>query len=133
MSRRAVVIGAGLAGMLAAAALSTAVDEVVVLERDDLPDGPEHRRGVPQGRHAHLLMAGGLAAMDGLVPGLDLRARLLAAGAREISLASGMLALSPDGWLRRWRREGPHLLTCSRALLDWAVRRAVLDHTTGVT
>ncbi|MFK0118535.1 NAD(P)/FAD-dependent oxidoreductase [Streptomyces sp. NPDC090994] len=133
MSRRAVVIGAGLAGLLAAAALSTAVDEVVVLERDDLPDGPDHRRGVPQGRHAHLLMAGGLAAMDDLVPGLDLRARLLAAGAREISLASGMLALSPEGWLRRWRREGPHMITCSRALLDWAVRRAVLDHTTGVT
>lgn len=129
MSRRAVVVGAGLAGMLAAAVLSTAgVDEVVVLDRDELPDGPEHRRGLPQGRHAHLLMAGGLAAMEELVPGVSLRKRLLAAGAHEVSLSSGMLARTPEGWLRRWRREGPVMLTCSRALLDWTVREAVLEH-----
>ncbi|MFB7085622.1 FAD-dependent oxidoreductase [Streptomyces sp. NPDC056296] len=129
MSRRAVVIGAGLAGMLAASVLSTAgVDEVIVLDRDELPEGPEHRRGLPQGRHAHLLMAGGLAAMEELVPGVSLRKRLLAAGAHEISLSSGMLARTPEGWLRRWRREGPVMLTCSRALLDWTVRAAVLEH-----
>lgn len=129
MSRRAVVIGAGLAGMLAAAVLSTAgADEVVVLDRDDLPEGPEHRRGLPQGRHAHLLMAGGMAAMEDLVPGAGLRKRLLAAGAHEVSLSSGMLARTPEGWLRRWRREGPAMLTCSRALLDWEVRAAVLEH-----
>ncbi|MFI0086044.1 NAD(P)/FAD-dependent oxidoreductase [Streptomyces bobili] len=129
MSRRAVVIGAGLAGMLAAAALSSVVDEVTVLERDDLPDGPEHRKGLPQGRHAHLLMAGGLAAMEDLVPGVGMRKHLLAAGAREISLSSGMIALTPEGWMRRWRHEGPRMMTCSRALLDWAVRGAVLANT----
>jgi 2-polyprenyl-6-methoxyphenol hydroxylase-like FAD-dependent oxidoreductase len=129
MSRRAVVIGAGLAGMLAAAALSTVADEVIVLERDELPDGPEHRRGLPQGRHAHLLMAGGLAAMEDLVPGVSMRKHLLAAGAHEISLSSGMVALTPEGWLRRWRHAGPQMLTCSRALLDWAVRVAVLANT----
>ncbi|WP_217162009.1 FAD-dependent monooxygenase [Streptomyces sp. AC512_CC834] len=128
MSRRAVVVGAGLAGMLAAAVLSAAgVEEVVVLERDDLPEGPEQRRGLPQGRHAHLLMAGGLAAMEEIVPGVSLRKRLLAAGAHEISLSSGMLALTPEGWLRRWRREGPVMLTCTRALVDWTVRAAVLE------
>lgn len=128
MSRRAVVIGAGLAGMLAAAALSTAVDEVVVLERDELPEGPEHRKGLPQGRHAHLLMAGGLAAMEDLVPGVSMRKHLLAAGAREISISSGMVALTPEGWFRAGVTS-PQMLTCSRALLDWAVRSALLDHT----
>ncbi|MFD4574832.1 NAD(P)/FAD-dependent oxidoreductase [Streptomyces sp. NPDC058417] len=129
MSRRAVVIGAGLAGLLAAAALSPAVDEVVVLERDELPDGPAHRKGLPQGRHAHLLMAGGLAAMEDLLPDVGMRKHLLAAGAREVSLGSGMLALTPEGWFRRWRHEGPQMMTCSRALLDWAVRTAVLGGT----
>ncbi|ANB06253.1 pyridine nucleotide-disulfide oxidoreductase [Streptomyces ambofaciens] len=115
--------------MLSAAVLSTAgVDEVVVLDRDELPDGPEHRRGLPQGRHAHLLMAGGLAAMEELLPGLGLRERLVAAGAHEVSLSSGMLARTSEGWLRRWRREGPVMLTCTRALLDWTVRAAVLEH-----
>ncbi|MFI1163201.1 FAD-dependent monooxygenase [Streptomyces sp. NPDC020801] len=128
-ARRAVVVGAGLAGMLAAAALSTAVDDVVVLDRDDLPAGPEHRRGLPQGRHAHLLMAGGLAAMEDLVPGGSIRSRLLAAGAREIPLGRGMVALTPEGWFRRWRHDGPAVLSCTRALLDWTVRAAVLAHT----
>ncbi|WP_329248987.1 FAD-dependent monooxygenase [Streptomyces sp. NBC_01478] len=129
MSRRAVVVGAGLAGVLAAAALSVHADEVIVLDRDELPDGPEHRKGLPQGRHAHLLMSGGLAAMEDLVPGESVRGRLLDAGAHEISLNSGMLALTPEGWLRRWRHPGPRMLTCSRALLDWVVREAVLAGT----
>ncbi|MFC8988514.1 FAD-dependent monooxygenase [Streptomyces sp. NPDC057115] len=133
MSRRAVVIGAGLAGLLAAAVLSGAgVDEVIVLDRDELPDGPEHRRGLPQGRHAHLLMAGGANALEELMPAAHLRKRLLAAGAHEISLAHGMLALTSEGWLRRWRLEGPSMITCSRALLDWVVRSAVLDQAPGV-
>ncbi|MGW3969836.1 FAD-dependent monooxygenase [Streptomyces ardesiacus] len=129
MSRRAVVVGAGAAGMLAAAVLAGAgVEEVVVVDRDELPDGPRGRRGLPQGRHAHLLMAGGLAAMEEIVPGVSLRKRLLAAGAHEVSLGSGMLARTPEGWLRRWRREGPAMLTCTRALVDWTVRAAVLEH-----
>jgi 2-polyprenyl-6-methoxyphenol hydroxylase-like FAD-dependent oxidoreductase len=129
MPHRAVVIGAGLAGMLAAAALSATVDDVVVVERDDLPDGPDHRKGLPQGRHAHLLMTGGLAAMEELIPGAGVREALLAAGAHEIPLGSGMLALTPEGWLRRWRDDGPRMVTCSRALLDWVVRDLVLRRT----
>ncbi|MEU2338341.1 FAD-dependent monooxygenase [Streptomyces sp. NPDC013172] len=129
MPRRAVVIGAGTAGVLAAAALATVVDEVIVLDRDDLPGGPDHRRGVPQGRHAHLLMAGGLEAIDALVPSsIDIRDHLRDAGAKEISLARGMLALTPEGWFRRWSRDGHHMVTCTRALLDWAVRTAVMTY-----
>jgi hypothetical protein len=32
---------------------------VTVVERDALPDGPGNRRGVPQGRHGHVLSAQG--------------------------------------------------------------------------
>jgi 2-polyprenyl-6-methoxyphenol hydroxylase-like FAD-dependent oxidoreductase len=129
MSRRAVVIGAGQAGMLAAAALSRAVDEVVVLDRDGLPDGPEYRKGLPQGRHAHLLMPGGQRAMAELLPEAGLRERLLAAGAHDVPLASGMLALTPEGWLHRWRHDEHRVIACSRALLDHVVRSTVVEHT----
>ncbi|KPI02208.1 monooxygenase FAD-binding protein [Actinobacteria bacterium OK074] len=129
MSRRAVVIGAGQAGMLAAAALSRAVDEVVVLDRDGLPDGPEYRKGLPQGRHAHLLMPGGQRAMAELLPEVDLRERLLAAGAHDVPLASGMVALTPEGWLHRWRHDEHRVITCSRALLDHVVRATVVEQT----
>ena len=37
---RAVVLGASIAGLLAARVLSERFDDVVLLERDALPDGP---------------------------------------------------------------------------------------------
>ena len=59
LGRHAIVIGAGVGGLLAARALADYYDEVTVLERDDLPDANEPRKGVPQGRHAHGLLARG--------------------------------------------------------------------------
>lgn len=132
MPRTAIVIGAGLAGLLAAAALFPAYEDVIVLDRDELPDGPEHRRGLPQGRHAHLLMPGGLEAMQALLPQAVIRERLLSAGAHEISLGSGMVVLSTEGWFHRWRKDGQLMVTCSRALLDWVVREALLGTATNI-
>jgi 2-polyprenyl-6-methoxyphenol hydroxylase-like FAD-dependent oxidoreductase len=48
----AVVLGASLAGMLSATLLARHFEQVTIIERDKLPDGPEWRRGVPQARHA---------------------------------------------------------------------------------
>ena len=45
----AVVIGASMAGLLAARVLADRFDQVTVLDRDDLPDGADSRKGVPQG------------------------------------------------------------------------------------
>ena len=58
IARQAVVIGAGIAGLAAARALSDHFEQVVVLERDPLSDGPAHRSGTPQSRHAHGLLVG---------------------------------------------------------------------------
>jgi flavin-dependent dehydrogenase len=54
-----VVLGASLAGLLAARVLANAYGRVTVVERDPLPETAEHRKGVPQGRHAHLLLPEG--------------------------------------------------------------------------
>ncbi|TQE37103.1 pyridine nucleotide-disulfide oxidoreductase [Streptomyces ipomoeae] len=130
MSRTAVVIGASVAGMLTAAALARFVDEVVVLERDELPDSPRPRKGLPQGRHAHILLPSGRDAIEELVPGGGVRKRLLAAGARERGLTSGLVTLGQQGWFRRSRHPESHpLLISSRDLLDWTVRDAVLAST----
>lgn len=64
------VLGASIAGLLTARVLSDHFDRVTVVERDVLPEGPEHRRGVPQDRHPHLLQAGGAQALDELFPGI---------------------------------------------------------------
>ncbi|WP_405573956.1 FAD-dependent oxidoreductase [Streptomyces sp. NBC_01167] len=121
--RRAVIVGGGLAGMLAAAACRAFVDDVTIVERDELPGGPEPRKGLPQARHAHMLWSGGADAIETLVPGVT--GGLLDAGARRIPLPSGVVTLSPEGWYRRWP-ESHYVMGCSRDLLDWAVRERVL-------
>ena len=68
---RAVVVGAGMAGLVAAQVLADHFTRVTVIERDRLPDGPAPRAGVPQSRHIHILLARGMALLDQLVPGLE--------------------------------------------------------------
>jgi 2-polyprenyl-6-methoxyphenol hydroxylase-like FAD-dependent oxidoreductase len=66
----AVILGAGMAGLLAARVLADAYGRVTIMERDPLPDAAEPRQGVPQGRHAHLLVPSGTQILDELFPGL---------------------------------------------------------------
>ncbi|GGJ12567.1 NAD(P)/FAD-dependent oxidoreductase [Streptomyces brasiliensis] len=119
----AVVLGGSLAGLLAARALASFADRVLVVERDALPGGPEPRRGLPQARHVHQLWSGGARALEQLVPGVT--ARLRAAGVTRLPVTTDMVALSPYGWYRRWE-ESAFVLPSSRDLLDWVVRSEVL-------
>ena len=66
----AVVLGASMAGLLAARTLSDFFETVTVVERDVLPDDAANRRGVPQGRHLHALLARGSQVLEELFPGL---------------------------------------------------------------
>jgi 2-polyprenyl-6-methoxyphenol hydroxylase-like FAD-dependent oxidoreductase len=71
IGKRAVVIGAGMAGLTAAAALADRFDQVVVLERDILPSEPAYRAGTPQARHVHGLLFSGQRALSELFPGFE--------------------------------------------------------------
>ena len=105
----AVVIGAGMAGLLTARVLSDHFDRVLVLERDRLPGAPVARGGVPQGRHAHVLLTAGRRLLDGWFPGLV--DELVAEGAGSVD--AGAL-----GW---------HRLPPDPAFLALAVSRPVLE------
>lgn len=70
MGEHAVVLGASMAGLVAARVLTDFYDRVTVVERDVLPEGVEHRRGVPQGRHLHAMLASGSQALEELLPGI---------------------------------------------------------------
>jgi 2-polyprenyl-6-methoxyphenol hydroxylase-like FAD-dependent oxidoreductase len=74
----AIVVGAGIAGLLAASVLGEAFPRVTVYDRDMLPDVPAARPCVPQSRQAHGLHARGVSALDELLPGF--RDEMLAAG-----------------------------------------------------
>src|SRR5260370_11934982 len=66
----AVVIGAGIAGLMAAGVLAGRFDRVTVVDRDTLPGEPRFRDGVPQSRPLHRLLPRPLHAMPRLYPGL---------------------------------------------------------------
>jgi 2-polyprenyl-6-methoxyphenol hydroxylase-like FAD-dependent oxidoreductase len=66
----AVVLGAGIAGLLATRVVAEAYERVTVVERDPLRETVGTRRGVPQGRHAHNLLPSGAQVIGGLFPGL---------------------------------------------------------------
>ncbi|MFJ4011039.1 FAD-dependent oxidoreductase [Streptomyces sp. NPDC090026] len=112
-----------MAGMLAAAVLTKAADEVTIIERDALPTGPEPRKSLPQARHVHVLWSGGARAFEQIMPGIT--DRWLAAGARRIPLPTGLVSMTAQGWLRRWP-EMQYMIACTRDLLDWVVREQVL-------
>jgi len=121
-ARAAVVVGGSVTGLLAAHVLAEHVEQVTVVERDRLPDGPVFRKGVPQSRQHHILWSRGLDAIEGLLPGL--RADLLAAGALPIALPADVLWLNAAGWSRRFPATH-EILSCSRDLLDHLVRSRV--------
>ncbi len=123
-SGRAVILGAGIAGLLAAAALAPSFDEVLLLERDrwEPEQGREVRRGVPQGNHLHLLLMRGAQTMQQLVPGLD--SALRAAGVQVHDMGTTMLCrgeqISPS------RRMRMPCYTVSRPVLEDCLRTEVL-------
>lgn len=116
-----VVIGAGLAGLLAAAAASGAGRSVMLLDRDPLTSGPLPRDGVPQGRQVHVLLYRGLLALEELLPGL--RRELLEAGG--VPLDTGRLAfLNEAGW-SPIGLPGFEMVSATRPLVEHLVRQRV--------
>ena len=117
----AVVLGASMAGLLTARVLSESFASVTVLERDDLA-APGDRRGVPQGRHVHALLARGERVLAELFPGIT--AELLADGAVRCRSLTEM-RMSIAGYTLSRSDAGYSLLQASRPFLEWHVRQRV--------
>jgi 2-polyprenyl-6-methoxyphenol hydroxylase-like FAD-dependent oxidoreductase len=122
IGEHAVVLGASMAGLAAARVLADSYQRVTVLERDALPAAAAHRKGVPQSRHAHGLLAGGRVALEELFPGLT--DELVARGALSGDLQA------ETRWYNRGLRlcQGPsdlRALAVSRPLLEGYVRDRV--------
>jgi flavin-dependent dehydrogenase len=111
----AVVIGGSMAGLLAARVVSEYFDRVTVIDRDNLPINGSQRRGVPQGWHAHALLAGGLAVTEDLFPGIT-----------DALTKDGALIADPakDG---RWFFEGGFLKKLDSGLKALLVSRPFLE------
>lgn len=119
---KALIIGGSFAGLWTARVLSDHFNEVVILERDDLPDGPTSRPGVPQDLHVHVLLERGTAIMARFFPGIE--EELITAGAKPIDLTNDTRGLVRNQWLPRFKSER-RTIACSRLLLESVLRRRV--------
>ncbi|WP_433241302.1 FAD-dependent oxidoreductase [Streptosporangium sp. CA-135522] len=114
VGERAVVLGGSMAGLLAARVLAEAYTEVLVVDRDELTGVTAARRGVPQGRHVHGLLARGQQILEELFPGFT-----------EGTTAAGV----PTGDLGelRWYFNGVRLQPASTGLVCVSAARPVLE------
>jgi 2-polyprenyl-6-methoxyphenol hydroxylase-like FAD-dependent oxidoreductase len=114
LGERAVVLGGSMAGLLAARVLADFYNEVLVVDRDRLTGVTTARRGVPQGRHVHGLLARGQQILEELFPGFT-----------EKAIAAGV----PTGDLGelRWYFNGKRLRPAATGLICVSADRPVLE------
>jgi 2-polyprenyl-6-methoxyphenol hydroxylase-like FAD-dependent oxidoreductase len=121
---QAIVLGASMAGLLAARVLSERFKGVVVVERDVLPPPGEHRRGVPHGKHIHALHPRGVEILDELFPGFSTS---LAASGAVLCDILGESRWQLSGHQLRQSRTGLMALAATRPFLEGHVRARVLE------
>jgi 2-polyprenyl-6-methoxyphenol hydroxylase-like FAD-dependent oxidoreductase len=135
--RHAVVIGGSFAGLLAARVLAEHYEQVTLVERDELPVSREARRGVPQGRHTHGLLASGRNVLETLFPGISSElitagavpgdilgdSRLFIEGACHVRFVSGLDALNMsrpflEATVRERVRQLPNVVFCDNCAVS---------------
>jgi flavin-dependent dehydrogenase len=109
---RAVVVGASVGGLLAARALSETFGQVTVIDRDQLPEEPAMRRGVPQARHPHGLLASGTRSLEELFP--RFMAEMVGRGALRVADMQSDIHWYNNGHLLNPEPSGIHGLCASR-------------------
>jgi 2-polyprenyl-6-methoxyphenol hydroxylase-like FAD-dependent oxidoreductase len=121
-NEHAVVLGASMAGLLTARVLSESFRQVTVIERDVLPAEADQRRGVPQGRHLHALLARGGQVFDDLFPGLT---KQVAEAGAPVGDLLGNIRWFLSGHRLAQADIGQPVLFATRPLLEAHVRSAV--------
>jgi 2-polyprenyl-6-methoxyphenol hydroxylase-like FAD-dependent oxidoreductase len=119
IGQRAIVIGAGIAGLAAARALSDSFAQVVILERDKLPRDAAPRIGVPQGKQPHALLVGGLRALTDQFP--QFVEQLLKSGAVAYDYTMARIEMSGFDPLPQ-RDLGIPIYSASRPLIEHVLR-----------
>lgn len=119
----AIVIGASTTGLAATAAATRHFRRVTNIERDQLPERPAWRRGVPQGRHVHSLLKGGQNVLNHYFPGLT--EDMTAHGAVEVDLGDDIIWHHSGGWKKRFT-SGVVMQCQTKEYLEWYVRQRLL-------
>lgn len=120
LQKTAVVIGGGIAGLMAARVCCDHFTRVEIVERDVYPEEVEPRKGIPQGRHLHVLLARGKEILETLFPGF--RKALLDAGGLELRQTTDMLLFDKFGRWKDRRHTESTSLNATRPLIEHIIR-----------
>src|SRR5690348_4769498 len=126
--RHAVVIGASIAGLLAARVLSEHFEWVTIVERDRVSRGTEARKGIPQAQHVHVLLKKGASLLAEFFP--DLSSTLVASGAPYVDSIDDVRWYHYGVWKTRFPSE-IRGYSQSRPLLEKSVRGCVSEREIG--
>jgi 2-polyprenyl-6-methoxyphenol hydroxylase-like FAD-dependent oxidoreductase len=125
LGERAIVIGAGMAGLITARVLADGFEEVLIIDRDTLPDSPAARSGVPQNRHLHAIHGSAQTILDQLFPSYS--SMLESAGAVSIDVMKEFDIYLAGDYLAPGHSSG--LIYCaSRPLFEYVLRTRVENH-----
>ena len=111
----AIIIGSGVGGLSAAAAIAPHFERVVILDKDRLPTQPQPRKSVAQGAHLHSLLLGGLDCLEELYP--NFIKDLDSSGAMKLRAGLDQQIHESGEWLPQ-RDLGFPIYAQSRALLE---------------
>ena len=123
---QAIVIGGGMAGLMAAQVLSQHFAQVTIVDRDHLTELPEVRNGVPQARHPHTLMVRGQEILEQHFPGLT--DELIGQGALPIDASREVAFFVAGDWHKPTRHADTMAIAMSRPLLETTIYRRVLTN-----
>ncbi|MGB7954607.1 MAG: hypothetical protein WCF23_11560 [Candidatus Nitrosopolaris sp.] len=126
---KAVVIGGGIAGLLASRVLSEHFAQVLIIEKDHYPEDIGPRNGTPQANHVHVLLMKGKQILTDLFPNLE--RNLLDKGAHKIDLLADAKYLLKTGWAMRFD-SGMYTIACTRQLLEYAIKNEILTNFTNI-
>jgi 2-polyprenyl-6-methoxyphenol hydroxylase-like FAD-dependent oxidoreductase len=125
LGERAIVIGGSIAGLLSARVLADYFQQVLILERDILPETPKVRRGVPQSVQPHVLFTKGYRILEEFFPGIA--SQLEHNGALSIDWAREFKHYTEGHWGTEAIEPSEIVsITCSRYLLEWTIRQELV-------
>jgi len=115
-------MGGGMAGLAAARVLSDHYREVMLVEQDRFENAVEHRRGIPQSRHAHGLLASGRNTLERFFP--EVFEELMSVGAVNFCITRDAYWCFNGGEHVRFESDLPGVLV-SRPLIEGIIRERV--------
>ncbi|MFJ5762023.1 NAD(P)/FAD-dependent oxidoreductase [Neobacillus sp. NPDC093182] len=121
-TEKAIIIGGGISGKLAARVLSDVYKEVIILERDSEHAGPIARKGASQGEHLHALLHAGEHGLEELFPGIT--EKFYDSGAVKINSTIDLAWFHHGAWKVRY--DGGYSTTLqTRPHLEWHIEQYI--------